>query len=146
MFIDWAQFTPVPALIGGLTIGFAVALFILVNGRLAGITGIISGLLRPKSADIAWRVAFILGLIAAPLLYQLAAPLPPIQIEANWLMIGVAGFIVGIGTRYGSGCTSGHGVCGLSRLSPRSLVATLAFMATGIVTVYVVRHLLGLGG
>ncbi len=146
MHIAWDQFTPYSALTGGLIIGLAVALFILVNGRIAGITGIVSGLLRPKPKDTAWRVAFILGLVAAPVLYQLVATLPPIEIDANLPMIVLAGFIVGIGTRYGSGCTSGHGVCGLSRLSPRSLVATIAFMFTGVLTVYVLRHLIGLGG
>jgi len=143
MLIDWNNFTPWTALAGGALIGAASALFILFNGRIAGITGILGGLLRPKLRDIGWRLAFILGLIAAPAVWLSFAALPEIQIEASDTLLAVAGLIVGIGTRYGSGCTSGHGVCGISRLSRRSIIATLAFMATGVLTVYVVRHLLG---
>ncbi|MFZ1059541.1 MAG: YeeE/YedE family protein [Candidatus Rokuibacteriota bacterium] len=143
MLIDWNNFTPWTALAGGALIGAASALFILFNGRIAGITGILGGLLRPKLRDIGWRLAFILGLIAAPAVWLSFAALPDIQIEASDTLLAVAGLIVGIGTRYGSGCTSGHGVCGISRLSRRSIIATLAFMATGVLTVYVVRHLLG---
>lgn len=142
--IDWQAFTPWPALAGGVLIGVAAALFVLLNGRIAGISGIVGGLLRPARDDIAWRAAFVAGLISAPLLYALFAPLPALQIDADYGALVVAGLLVGLGTRYGSGCTSGHGVCGLSRLSPRSLVATLAFMAAGFLTVYVSRHLLGL--
>jgi len=140
--IDWAHFTPWTSLAGGLLIGTAAAMFLLLNGRIAGISGILGGLLRPTAGDIGWRVAFILGLVAAPLLYQMAAPLPAVQINAGTALLVVAGLLVGIGTRYGSGCTSGHGVCGLSRLSPRSMVATAAFMVAGFVTVFVVRHLI----
>lgn len=143
MLIDWNNFTPWTALAGGALIGIASAIFVLFNGRIAGITGILGGLLRPKLRDIGWRLAFIIGLTAAPLLWLLFAPLPEIQIDASNTLLAVAGLIVGIGTRYGSGCTSGHGVCGISRLSPRSIIATLAFMATGILTVYMVRHVLG---
>ncbi|WP_059411729.1 YeeE/YedE family protein [Cupriavidus basilensis] len=143
MTIDWTHFTPLPALAGGLLIGLAAALFILLNGRIAGISGIVGGLLRPARGDVAWRLAFVAGLVAAPLCWRLFAALPEIRIEAGTGVLAVAGLLVGLGTRYGSGCTSGHGVCGLSRLSPRSLVATLAFMATGFATVYVVRHLVG---
>ena len=143
MLIDWNNFTPWTALAGGALIGAASALFILFNGRIAGITGILGGLLRPKLRDIGWRLAFILGLAAAPAVWLSFAPLPDIQIEASDTLLAVAGLVVGIGTRYGSGCTSGHGVCGISRLSRRSIIATLAFMATGVLTVYVVRHLLG---
>jgi len=143
MLIDWNNFTPWTALAGGALIGAASALFILFNGRIAGITGILGGLLRPKLRDIGWRLAFILGLAAAPALWLSFAPLPDIQVESSNALLAVAGLIVGIGTRYGSGCTSGHGVCGISRLSRRSIIATLAFMATGVLTVYVVRHLLG---
>lgn len=143
MLIDWNNFTPWTALAGGALIGLASALFILFNGRIAGITGILGGLLRPKLRDIGWRLAFIIGLIAAPFAWLLFAPLPAIQIEASNTLLAVAGLIVGIGTRYGSGCTSGHGVCGISRLSPRSIIATIAFMATGVITVYVARHMLG---
>ncbi len=140
--IDWAHFTPWTSLAGGLLIGTAAAMLLLLNGRIAGISGIVGGLLSPREGDIGWRVAFILGLVEAPLVYQMAAPLPAVQIDASTTLLVVAGLLVGIGTRYGSGCTSGHGVCGLSRLSPRSMVATAAFMAAGFVTVFVVRHLI----
>ena len=140
--IDWAHFTPWTSLTGGLLIGAAAAMLLLLNGKIAGISGILGGLLRPSTGDIGWRVAFIAGLVAAPLLYRLAAPLPAVQIDADTTLLVVAGLLVGVGTRYGSGCTSGHGVCGLSRLSPRSLVATAAFMAAGFVTVFIVRHLI----
>ena len=140
--MDWTHFTPWTALAGGVLIGAAAAMFLLLNGRVAGISGILGGLLRPSAGDIGWRVAFIVGLVAAPLLYQLVTPLPAVQIDADTGLLVTAGLLVGLGTRYGSGCTSGHGVCGLSRLSPRSLVATAAFMAAGFVTVFIVRHLL----
>jgi len=143
MSIDWTAFTPWSAAIGGVIIGAAVAIFVLVNGRIAGISGIVGGLFRPAPGDVAWRLAFVAGLMAAPMLYMLAAKLPPIVIEASYPTLIVAGLLVGIGTRYGAGCTSGHGVCGVSRLSPRSLVATLSFIAAGFATVYVVRHILG---
>ena len=142
MRIDWVQFTPWLALAGGILIGLASVAFALLLGRIAGISGILAGLLRPRRHDIGWRIAFLGGLLAAPLVYSLAAPLPPLQIEAGAPALIAAGLLVGIGTRYGSGCTSGHGVCGLSRLSPRSLVATLAFMAAGFLTVFFVRHVL----
>ena len=140
--MDWAHFTPWTSLEGGVLIGAAAAMFLLLNGRVAGISGVLGGLLRPSAGDIGWRAAFIAGLVAAPLLYQLAAPLPTVQIDAGTGLLVTAGLLVGLGTRYGSGCTSGHGVCGLSRLSPRSLVATAAFMAAGFMTVFIVRHLL----
>ena len=140
--IAWTQFTPGAALAGGALIGLAAALLLLLNGRIAGISGILGGLLRPARRDVAWRVAFLLGLMGASLVYGLFAPLPVPRIEAGTEVLIAAGLLVGIGTRYGAGCTSGHGVCGLSRLSPRSLVATLAFMVAGFVTVFVLRHLL----
>lgn len=143
MTIDWTNFTPQSALIGGLLVGTAAALFVLFNGRIAGISGIVGGLLRPTPGDAGWRFAFVLGLVAAPLLYRLVAVLPAARIDAGWPLLVVAGLLVGIGTRYGAGCTSGHGVCGLSRLSPRSLVATLVFMGAGFATVFIVRHLPG---
>lgn len=142
MTIDWTAFTPLAALAGGLTIGLAAALFVLLNGRIAGISGILGGLLRPRSGDIGWRAAFVLGLIGAPLVYALFAAVPVPRIDADYPSLVLAGLLVGVGTRYGSGCTSGHGVCGISRLSPRSLVATAVFMAAGFVTVFVLRHLL----
>ena len=142
MSIDWQAFTPWTALAGGLSIGLAAALFLLLNGRVAGISGIVGGLLRPVRGDIGWRVAFITGLIGAPLLYALVAALPAPRIDAGLGTLAVAGLLVGVGTRYGGGCTSGHGVCGLSRLSPRSLAATLAFMGAGFATVFVLRHVI----
>jgi len=139
--IDWPQLTPWTALAGGLLIGLASALLILFNGRIAGISGILGGLLMPRAGDIAWRAAFLAGLVAAPLVYRVLAPLPAVHVEAGTLALVVAGLLVGIGTRYGAGCTSGHGICGLSRRSPRSLAATAAFMLAGFVTVYCMRHL-----
>ncbi|KPU95211.1 YeeE/YedE [Variovorax paradoxus] len=143
MTIDWQHFTPLAALAGGVLIGIAAAMFLLLNGRIAGISGVLGGLLRPLRGDVAWRGSFVLGLVGAPLVYLLFAALPRPQIDAGYGTLILAGLLVGVGTRYGSGCTSGHGVCGISRLSPRSLVATLAFMGTGFATVFVTRHLLG---
>jgi len=142
MTIDWASFTPWASFAGGLLIGLAAAIFLLFNGRIAGISGIVGGLLRPAKGDVMWRAAFILGLVSASLAFNLAGRSPVIQIDASMPTLIIAGLLVGIGTRYGSGCTSGHGVCGLSRLSLRSLAATLAFMLAGFATVFVVRHLL----
>lgn len=141
--IAWSNFTPWSALAGGILIGLAAASFLLLNGRIAGISGILGGLLVPGRGDIAWRVAFLAGLIGAPAVWVLAAELPPIEINAGYPALIIAGLLVGIGTRYGSGCTSGHGVCGLSRLSLRSLVATLSFMGAGFLTVYIIRHVMG---
>ncbi len=141
--IDWAHFTPWSSLAGGVLIGIATALFLLFNGRIAGISGILGGLLRPVAGDIGWRMAFVSGLLIASLVYGLAATLPTVHIDADMTTLVVAGLLVGVGTRYGSGCTSGHGVCGLSRLSPRSMVATATFMLAGFVTVFIVRHLIG---
>ncbi|QNK67256.1 YeeE/YedE family protein [Variovorax sp. PAMC26660] len=143
MSIDWNHFTPFTALAGGVLIGIAAAMFVLLNGRIAGISGVLGGLLGASRGDAVWRVAFILGLVGAPLVYLLFAALPRLQIDAGYGALILAGLLVGIGTRYGAGCTSGHGVCGLSRLSPRSLVATVAFMGAGFATVFVTRHLLG---
>lgn len=140
--IAWDNFTPWSALIGGIIIGLSAAAFILLNGRIAGISGILGGLLVPRKRDVLWRVAFIGGMLSAPVLWAMTADLPTIKINASVPVLVVSGLLVGIGTRYGSGCTSGHGVCGLSRLSARSLTATLAFMAAGFVTVYIVRHLI----
>lgn len=143
MTIDWSAFSPGSALLGGAIIGLAAALFILVNGRVAGVSGIVGGLMRGSARDASWRVAFIVGMLAAPLACALFTTLPEIEIAAGYPLLIVAGLAVGVGTRYGSGCTSGHGVCGLSRLSPRSLAATLCFMAAGFATIFVTRHLLG---
>ncbi len=141
MTIAWNAFTPWSALSGGLLIGLAAAMFVLLNGRIAGISGVLGGLFKPTRGDLGWRVAFIGGLIGAPLVYAIFSTLPSVQIDAGYGALLVAGFLVGVGTRLGSGCTSGHGVCGLSRLSARSLVATATFMAAGFVTVFVLRHL-----
>ena len=143
MTIDWSAFTPWSAAIGGVVIGLAAALLVLVNGRVAGISGIVGGMLRPRAGEFGWRLAFTAGLIVAPIAYALIARQPAITIDAGYPVLVIAGLLVGIGTRYAGGCTSGHGVCGLSRLSPRSLVATLAFMAAGFATVFVVRHMIG---
>jgi len=143
MVIDWTHFTPWASLAGGILLGLASALFVLVNGRILGISGIVGGLLRPKGGDVAWRVAFVLGLLVAPVVHAALRGPWEVRIEAGWGTVVVAGLLVGIGTRYASGCTSGHGVCGLSRLSPRSLVATLVFMGAGFGTVFMVKHLFG---
>lgn len=144
MTIAWNAFTPWSALSGGVLIGLAAAMFVLLNGRIAGISGVLGGLLRPVGGDVAWRVAFVIGLVGAPVVYGLFAVLPAPQIDAQFGALVAAGLLVGVGTRYGAGCTSGHGVCGLARLSPRSMGATAAFMAAGFVTVFVTRHLFGL--
>lgn len=141
MNIDWIHFTPWTSLAGGLIIGAAAAAFVLFNGRIAGISGILGGLLRPARGDIGWRLAFLLGVIGAPLAYAMFATPPVATVAADPLTLAVAGLLVGLGTRYGAGCTSGHGVCGLSRRSPRSLAATAAFMLAGFATVFVTRHL-----
>ena len=143
MTLDWNAFIPWFSLAGGVLIGVAAAMFALLNGRIAGISGVLGGLLKPVRGDVAWRASFVLGLIAAPLAYRLFTALPEIQIEADSATLVAAGLMVGVGTRYGSGCTSGHGVCGLSRRSPRSLVSTATFMLAGFLTVYVLRHLVG---
>jgi len=143
MTIDWNAFAPWPALAGGVLIGIAAGMFVLLNGRVAGVSGVVGGLLRPVRRDVAWRIAFVLGLIGAPAVYSLLGAHPHVRIDAGYGAVAVAGLLVGVGTRYSSGCTSGHGVCGLSRLSPRSMVATLAFVGAGGVTVFALRHVLG---
>ena len=143
MTIDWIHFTPWLSLGGGILLGLASAAFILVNGRILGISGILGGLLVPRLGDIGWRIAFLLGMAASPFVASMLLPVDYLEaprIEAGYIAIAVAGLLVGFGTRYGSGCTSGHGVCGLSRLSPRSLVSTLTFMGLGFLVVYVMRH------
>jgi hypothetical protein len=145
MSIDWTYFTPWESLTGGIILGLASAIFILVNGRILGISGILGGLFPPKVGDTTWRIAFMLGLFAAPAVFHAVVPVQYItapRIEASDFLVVAAGLLVGIGTRYASGCTSGHGVCGLSRLSPRSLVATASFMGAGFITVYVMRHVI----
>ena len=143
MLIDLAHFTPTLSLIGGLVIGVAAAVLMLFNGRIAGISGILGGLLSLPRKDTLWRLTFLAGMIGAPLMAALLGTPAVADIQAGWGAILAAGFLVGLGTRYASGCTSGHGVCGLSRGSVRSLVATLTFMAAGFLTVFVQRHLIG---
>ena len=139
------NFTPVSALAGGTLIGASAALFMLLNGRIAGISGILGGLLRPAPGDAGWRVAFLAGLLLAPIAYAAFAGRPPsIAIDNSVPLLIFGGLLVGFGTRLGCGCTSGHGVCGIARLSPRSLAATGIFMTAAITTVFVVRHVLGL--
>ncbi|MNN02197.1 hypothetical protein D3C81_1148450 [compost metagenome] len=143
MSIDWINFTPWSALGGGALIGLAASLFILANGRIAGISGLLAGVMQWGSEGWSEKALFLLGLLIAPLVWGLFAVLPEIEIYTPWPALVIAGLLVGLGTRYGSGCTSGHGVCGVSRLSPRSIVATVCFMASGFATVYVIRHALG---
>ena len=144
MQINWLEFTPGPALLGGVILGLAAALYVHLHGRILGIGGIISGLFTPKSGDVSWRLSVILGLLSAPLWAAVLFEMHPIQvIDASWAAIVVAGLLIGFGAVYGSGCTSGHGICGLSSLSPRSMVATLSFMLAGFITVFVIRHMIG---
>ncbi|SFK48253.1 hypothetical protein SAMN05216302_100792 [Nitrosomonas aestuarii] len=141
MMNNWVQL-PWSALAGGVLIGLAAALFLLLNGRIAGISGITGGLFSLRRGDVGWRVAFILGLGISTYIWQQFFSLPAVQIEANEVLLVIAGLLVGFGTRYGSGCTSGHGVCGVARLSPRSIVATFTFMLTGFAMVYLLRHVI----
>jgi hypothetical protein len=138
--IAWESFTPLPSLAGGLLIGLAAALLILLNGRIAGVSSILGGLLVHKQDEFVWQLLFVVGLVVAPLIYGQFETLPHAENQAHGWLLAIAGLLVGLGTRYGSGCTSGHGVCGLSRLSLRSLVATLTFMAAGFITVFFTRH------
>ncbi len=140
MHIEIINFTPLPAFTGGLLIGLAAALLVLFNGKVAGVSGILAGLFEKVGPNTGWRVSFIAGLIAAPWLYSLFQPLPAVSVNPNLWWLAGAGLLVGFGTSLGSGCTSGHGVCGISRLSMRSLIATLSFMAAGIITVYFTHH------
>ncbi|HZQ74165.1 MAG TPA: YeeE/YedE family protein [Burkholderiales bacterium] len=141
MTIDWLHFTPWASAAGGVLIGAAAGMLVLLNGRIAGISGIVGGLVVPRRGEIDWRLAFVAGLLAAPALWLLAGLAQEARIEAGFGRLALAGLLVGIGTSCASGCTSGHGVCGLSRLSPRSLAATLAFMLAGMLTVFALRHL-----
>lgn len=143
MQIDWTHFTPWVSLVGGVVLGATALILLAFNGRIAGISGILGALLRKPDADTPWRAAFLAGMLIAPWLVMATGHAAAQPTDASWPTVLVAGFLVGIGTRYASGCTSGHGVCGLSRGSLRSLVATLCFMASGFATVYVVRHVVG---
>ncbi len=142
--MDTSAFTPGASLLGGVLLGVATAALLLLNGRVLGVCGVVAGLLRPVRGDTAWRVALVLGLLTAPFLAHAIGLQAPARVDASWATTLGAGLIVGVGTRYANGCTSGHGICGLARLSPRSLVATLSFMAAGFATVFVTRHLLPL--
>jgi uncharacterized membrane protein YedE/YeeE len=138
------SFTPISATAGGLLIGFSALLLILLDGRIAGISGILGDFLAFRRGEILWRLAFIAGLVVAPLVYAaVLGHLPPMDVTHSAALLICAGFLVGFGTRMGSGCTSGHGVCGVARLSPRSIVATLVFIATGAASVFIARHILG---
>lgn len=144
MQIDWVAFTPIPSLIGGMLLGIAAALYMLLHGRILGISGIIAGLLSPQKGDWSWRLSITLGILSAPVVSNIFLDMHVVQvIDSGWLSIIIAGLLVGFGAQYGSGCTSGHGICGLSRLSPRSLMATVLFMFSGFVSTYVIRHVIG---
>ena len=135
------NFTPLASLLGGLLIGLSVTMMILINGRVAGISGILGSISSAHKADVIWRVAFIGGLVISPFIYMMFSQPPTVKLEASNLQIVIAGLLVGLGSRFGSGCTSGHGVCGIARLSPRSIVATLVFISAGIATVFISHHL-----
>ncbi len=144
MQIDWISFTPIPSSIGGMLLGVAAAFYMLLHGRILGISGIVSGLLNPQKGDVDWRVSVVLGMMSAPILAAVILDMHTIQvIDSDWFSIMVAGLLVGFGAQYGSGCTSGHGICGLSRLSPRSMVATMLFMFSGFMATFIIRHILG---
>ena len=143
MQIDWLAFTPGPSLLGGVLLGIATSAYVLLHGRILGISGIVGGLLRPVKQAWIWRIVLLLGILTSPLWSIFFFDMYPVQIiEANWPIVIVAGLLVGFGAQYGSGCTSGHGICGLSRLSPRSLVAIVSFMISGFAVAYILRHLL----
>ena len=140
------NFTPISAFIGGSLIGLSAAILLLINGRIAGISGIVGGVIYPEKGDMDWRIVFVVGLIIGGFIYQwsgLGVGVSHIQAVVDTPMLIIAGLLVGIGTTIGTGCTSGHGICGLARRSPRSLVATLSFMASAFVTVFIVRQLIG---
>jgi len=141
MMIDWTSFAPGPASAGGIILGIAAALYVLINGSILGVSGILGGLIGPNRTDWLRRASFVLGLLTTPLwgkyLFQMRTTA---VIDADYLTLFIAGLLVGFGARYGSGCTSGHGICGLSRLSPRSLLATLTFMCCGFLVVFLIRH------
>lgn len=145
MHIDWLHFTPWTALAGGMLIGLAAALLVLLDRRIAGINGILGGLLRPSRGDLAWRLLFLGGIVLAPLLWSPAGHLPAARIDADTTTLLLAGLLVGVGTRYGAGCTSGHGVCGMARGSPRSFLATATFVASGFLTVWLLSHAIARG-
>lgn len=138
------EFTPWASLGGGVLIGIAAILLMAIHGRIAGMTGILSGIIPPVGTDWSWRLAFLVGAIAAPLIYTLLGGTIPFAVPVSTGALVIGGLIVGVGVFYGSGCTSGHGVCGMARLSPRSIVATMVFMIATFITVFVTRHILGI--
>lgn len=140
MTIDWAHFTPGSAAIGGVLIGLAVAILLIFNGRIAGISGILAGVLKPIKGDTAWKLAFIVGILVAPLLFITFVYTPEVTIATSTPLLIAAGLLVGFGTRLGSGCTSGHGICGMARFSRRSMVAVVIFMLVAFITVAVINH------
>ncbi|MTC78007.1 YeeE/YedE family protein [Providencia sp. wls1916] len=140
MTIDWAHFTPGSAAIGGVLIGLAVAILLIFNGRIAGISGILVGVLKPTKGDTAWKLAFIVGILVAPLLFITFVYTPEVTIATSTPLLIAAGLLVGFGTRLGSGCTSGHGICGMARFSRRSMVAVVVFMLVAFITVAVINH------
>jgi uncharacterized membrane protein YedE/YeeE len=138
------HFTPLASLIGGMLIGLSASMLLLFDGKIAGISGIIAGTLSPAKNDTLWRIVFVAGLLTGGLLLRFFSPQTfAISIARSWGALALAGLLVGFGTRLGNGCTSGHGVCGISRVSPRSLIATVTFIATGALTVYLINHQLG---
>jgi uncharacterized protein len=138
------NFTPVSALVGGLVIGTAAALLLVFNGKISGVSGILGGLFQRDYRDMSWRIAFLTGLIVAPMLYAaVGGDLPSVEIESSAGLLVAAGLLVGFGTRLGAGCTSGHAVCGIGRASPRSLVATAIFLTVAAATVFITRHIGG---
>ncbi len=143
MAIDWHAFTPWASLAGGALVGLAAGLFAIANGRIAGISGLLGSLLQRNASGRRESGLFLIGLVSAPLIWALWGELPRLEIESNWRSVLLAGLLVGFGSRYGSGCTSGHGVCGLSRLTLRSAVATVTFMISGFTTVFFIRHVWG---
>jgi len=140
--IDWANFTPWTALLGGLLIGAAASALLLLNGRVLGVSGIAGGLLPPRKGDTGWRLWFVAGLLVPPLLLGLSRTMEAPRFAGSLWVVALAGLLVGFGSRLGSGCTSGHGICGMARLSRRSIAATLCFLLTGFLTVYLTRHVL----
>ena len=145
MTIDWAHFTPLSAALGGVLIGLTVTLLLVFNGRIAGISGILAGILKPIKGDTGWKVAFILGIMIAPSLFIYFAYSPEVVITTSMPILILAGLFVGFGTRLGGGCTSGHGICGMARFSRRSIVAVLIFMVVAFITV-AISNSYGLGG
>ncbi|ATG16583.1 YeeE/YedE family protein [Providencia alcalifaciens] len=140
MTIDWVNFTPWSAAIGGILIGLAAAILLILNGRIAGISGILAGVLKPVKGDTAWKLAFIVGILVAPLLFTAFVYAPEVTITTSTPLLIVAGLLVGFGTRLGGGCTSGHGICGMARFSRRSIIAVVIFMLVAFITVAVINH------